>query len=122
MGKKSILIVEDDPDIIHLITRSLDEQIFKILQAESGTQALDMLEKTHPDLILLDIMMPDIDGFQVCQKIKQNPETKAIPVVILSVRNNDEDFERGKQVGADGYFTKPFDPFKLGEDIKKILS
>lgn len=122
MPDKSILIVEDEPDIIMLVKRSLKAHKFRILEAESGTSALSILETEKPDLILLDIMMPDMDGFEVCRRIKNDFGLKSIPVVFLTVRNNQDDMERGRQAGAAGYFTKPFDPFKLSEEITKLLN
>ncbi len=122
MAEKSILVVEDEPDISLLIKRSLDMKKFKVRRAQSGAGALEFLAKTKPDLILLDIMMPDIDGFEVCKRIKQNPDHEHIPVVFLTVRSNKEDIRRGQALGAAGYFTKPFDPFKLGDEIEKILA
>ncbi|MCD4813654.1 response regulator [bacterium] len=121
MAAKRILVVEDEEDISMLIHRSLDMKTFEVTPAGSGYQALEILETFRPDLILLDVMMPDLDGFEVCRRIKQNKDLKDIPVVFLTVRNNDDDFERGKEVGAAGYFTKPFDPFQLGEEIAKLL-
>ena len=122
MSEKTILIVEDEPDITMLVKRSLSNKPFGILEADSGTKALEILETANPDLILLDIMMPDMDGFEVCRLIKEKPDRQSIPVVFLTVRNNQEDMDRGKAVGAAGYFTKPFDPFKLSEEIEKLLS
>lgn len=122
MAEKSILIVEDEPDIIMLVKRSLSQKAFRLLEAESGTVALDLLKKEKPDLILLDVMMPDMDGFEVCRQIKADETLKTIPVVFLTVRNNQEDMERGRRAGALGYFTKPFDPFKLSNEIEKLLS
>ncbi|MEW6517702.1 MAG: response regulator [candidate division FCPU426 bacterium] len=120
-AKKCVLVVEDEPDIIMLIHRSLNLKKIKVLEAVSGTAALEMLETSRPDLILLDVMMPDIDGFEVCRRIKQHPVHRDTPVVFLTVRNNSVDIERGRTVGAAGYFTKPFDPFQLGEDIERFL-
>jgi len=122
MPEKSILIIEDEPDIIMLVKRSLKPYHFRILEANSGTNALSILENEKPDLILLDIMMPDMDGFEVCRRIKKDFGLKSIPVIFLTVRNNQDDMERGRRAGAVGYFTKPFDPFQLSEEINKFLN
>lgn len=122
MEEKTILIVEDEPDITMLVKRSLSSKSYKLLEANSGTNALELLKTANPDLILLDIMMPDMDGFEVCRRIKSNPDCQHIPVVFLTVRNNQEDMDKGKEIGAAGYFTKPFDPIKLSEEIGKLLS
>jgi DNA-binding response OmpR family regulator len=119
--RKCVLVVEDEPDIIMLIQRSLSLKNFMVIQAGSGTQALEFFDQRTPDLVLLDIMMPDMDGFEVCQKIKAKPEGRNVPVVFLTVRSNEEDIARSKSVGASGYITKPFDPFKLVDEIEKIL-
>jgi len=121
MTRKSVLVVEDEPDIIMLIQRSLSLKNFNVIQASSGTQALASFDQTTPDVVLLDIMMPDMDGFEVCRRIKEKPEGRNIPVIFLTVRSQEEDVARSKAVGAAGYITKPFDPFKLVEDIEKIL-
>jgi DNA-binding response OmpR family regulator len=121
MAQKNILVVEDEKDIRMLIARSLDEKKFRVIQAESGAKALKFLENEQPDLILLDVMMPDIDGFELCQKIKDQPKLQKIPVVFLTVRNADEDILRSRKLGAVGYFIKPFDPFQLEIDIERIL-
>ncbi len=122
MSKKTVMIVEDEPDIIMLLKRSLNSKPFTILEAGSGTEALDILKTKNADLILLDIMMPDMDGFEVCRLVKADARTKAIPVIFLSVRNSEEDMNRGKKAGAIGYFTKPFDPFRLADTIDHLLA
>ncbi len=122
MHKKTVMIVEDEPDIIMLLKRSLSSKPFTILEANSGTEALQSLKTKNPDLIILDIMMPDMDGFEVCRLVKSDDKTKAIPVIFLSVRNSEEDMNRGKEAGAIGYFSKPFDPFRLADTIDHLLT
>ncbi|MBN1595692.1 response regulator [candidate division FCPU426 bacterium] len=121
MAQKRILVVEDEPDIALLITRSLDIKKYQIIQATTGAQSLQILETLQPDLILLDIMMPDINGFEICRRIKAQPQLKDIPVVFLTVRNSEKDIELGREMGAAAYFTKPFDPFVLRAEIEKMF-
>jgi two-component system phosphate regulon response regulator PhoB len=96
---------------------------YTILQAVSGDQALAVAHAEHPDLILLDVMMPNssIDGFEVCRRIKSDPTTQNIYVVMLTARGQEADTVLGKQVGADDYFTKPFSPLQLMNKIEDLL-
>ena len=118
---KIVLVVEDEPEIIILVRRSLRMRNLEVWQAVSGAQALGILEEKKPDLILLDIMMPDMDGFEVCRHIKAMPKCATIPIVFLTVRDQQEDMQRAKECGAAGYLTKPFDPFRLGEEVERYL-
>jgi putative two-component system response regulator len=93
----------------------------EVWQAVSGVQALQILGEKKPNLILLDIMMPDMDGFEVCRRIKAMPGHADIPIVFLTVRDQQEDRQRAKDCGAAGYLTKPFDPFRMGEEVERYL-
>lgn len=118
---KSILFVDDDPKIRELVRATLDPH-FSLLEAESGQTALQILKHSSPDLIILDIAMPQMDGFEVCQRIKLNSSTKDVPVIILTgIALTQKDKERGKQVGADCYFTKPFSPKQLLDKVNDFL-
>jgi DNA-binding response OmpR family regulator len=119
--KTKILIVDDNRIIRQLIrlTFSTDPE-FELLEAENGQQALDLVNQEHPDYLVLDIMMPgDLNGFQVCEKIKSNPETQDCVVILLSARCQQDDFAEGSRVGADQYVTKPFSPTDLIKLIKQ---
>ena len=104
-----LLIVDDTPNNIKvLVPIFLGSGEYKINVANNGTQALEMVDKVKPDLILLDIMMPDIDGYEVCRRLKASDETKEIPVIFLSAKSQTEDLAKGFELGASDYVTKPF--------------
>ncbi len=121
MKKYKIMAVDDEPDIVKLVKISLEMANFEVVEAFGGQEALDKIQAAQPDLILLDIMMPDINGFEVCQKIKADPATKHIPVILLTAKGQRGDAEQGLNAGADDYIIKPFDPYELGEQVFEML-
>ena len=120
---KKILIVDDQPEVRELVDVTLRIGEYTIWQAANGDQALTVAHAEHPDLILLDVMMPNssIDGFEVCRRLKSDPATQNIYVVMLTARGQDTDLEMGRQVGADDYFTKPFSPLQLMNKVEELL-
>jgi len=112
-SKSLILIVDDNPRNIQILTHMLKKEGFKIAIAMDGIQAIGVLEETHPDLILLDVMMPKMDGYETCEKIKADPQTKEIPVIFLSAKSQTEDIVKGLEVGGVDYVTKPFNAVEL---------
>ncbi|MHC1575707.1 MAG: response regulator [Candidatus Methanogasteraceae archaeon] len=117
-----IMVVDDEPDTVGLVTLVLESEGHEVIPAYNGKDALDMLNDTKPDLILLDIMMPDIDGWDVYRSIRKNNETKDIPVVMLTAKAQSIDKMIGLHViGADGYITKPFGRRELVDGVKKHL-
>ncbi len=120
--KHTVLVVDDEPDIVKLVEISLKLSNFDVITALSGPMALEILKTKRPDLVLLDIMMPEMSGYEVCQKIKSDPNTRDLPVVMLTAKGQKGDAEKGLDVGADDYIIKPFDPYDLGEQITRILS
>ncbi len=117
-----IMVVDDEPDTVGLVTLVLESEGHEVMPAYNGKDALDMLNDTKPDLILLDIMMPDIDGWDVYRSIRENSETKDIPVVMLTAKAQSIDKMIGLHViGADGYITKPFGRRELVNGVKKHL-
>ncbi len=120
-NKTKILIVDDEPHIVELIKLSLMREDRIIIEAYSGFDALDKVNKETPDLIILDLMMPGLNGFEVCQKLKQEALTQHIPVLILSAKSEIEDKLRGINVGAEDYMTKPFDPLELEARISNLI-
>lgn len=119
---KKIMIVDDDPNVSLLVEMTLKkDHKFDLVVCASGEEALEMMKKEKPDLVLLDIMMPGIDGFEVCSRIKSSPETKFVSVIILSSRREVTDKVKGMNIGADDYIVKPFDPDELLSRIKAQL-
>ncbi|MDY0291627.1 MAG: response regulator [Desulfuromonadaceae bacterium] len=121
MSKKTILVVEDEESLLKLESILLTSKGFDVIGAANGKIALDILAKEKVDLVLLDIMLPEIDGFEVCQRIKSNPETKDLPVIMLTAKKSQEDLSRADEVGADWYVTKPFKSAKVIETIERFL-
>jgi DNA-binding response OmpR family regulator len=115
-----VLVVDDDPIILELLVLNLELEGHDVVTASDGRQALDRAHDADPDLVLLDIMMPEIDGFEVCERLRADPATATLPVVFLSARAHEADLVRGTKVGGDAYVTKPFDPMELMELIARI--
>jgi DNA-binding response OmpR family regulator len=121
MSKGRILVVDDEIYIVHILDFSLGMEGYEVITALDGEQALEKLKTEKPDLIVLDIMMPKLDGYEVCKSIKSSPETRHIPVILLSAKGRNVDQKLGFDVGADDYITKPFSPRKLVERINQLL-
>jgi len=121
MSKGKILVVDDEIYIVHILDFSLGMEGYDVVTALDGEQALEKVASEKPDLIVLDIMMPKLDGYEVCKAIKSDPATKAIPVILLSAKGRNVDQKMGFDVGADDYITKPFSPRKLVERINQLL-
>ena len=120
MGSK-ILIVEDDRNIAELLTRNFEQAGFDTEVVYDGTNALLKAEKTRPNLIILDLMLPEVDGIEVCRMLKRNPETQRIPVVMLTAKGEEVDRIVGLELGADDYITKPFSPREVVLRVQAIL-
>ncbi len=118
---RKILIVDDDPLILDLFEFSFDKARFEIIRAHNGREGLEKALKENVDLILLDVMMPDLNGYEVCRQVKNNPATSATKVIMVSAKVQKEEIEAGIKAGADEYITKPFDPLSLVEKITKLL-
>ncbi len=117
-----ILIVEDDEDILHLLQHHLREQGFSVWSAREGAQALSIVRRETPDLVLLDLMLPDMDGLRVCQRIRSHPASRKLPVLMLTALGQEEHRITGFQTGADDYVVKPFSPRELLLRIQSLLS
>ena len=125
MAKKKILVIDDEPELVKAITIRLGARgYYEVIPAFDGQQGLDKAGEIKPDLILLDIVMPKMDGYEVCRKLKSNPETKGIPIIIFTASTavGPEEFEKRRiSVGAEGIIKKPFEPAELLEMVNKLL-
>lgn len=123
MPKKKILLADDEEAIRTLLALTLKNvALYELLEARDGAEALAVARREIPDLILLDVLMPQPDGFDVCAQIKADPRTRHIPVILLTALTQDRHRLRGQQVGADGYFSKPFSPTALLQTINSFLN
>jgi two-component system, OmpR family, phosphate regulon response regulator PhoB len=120
-AKRRVLVADDDDGLRRLIWTTLGTEHFELLQAIDGEDALRIAREQHPELVLLDVNMPKLDGFEVCRQLKTEPETAGIKVVILSARGADTDRARGREAGADDYFIKPFSPVQLLNKVYALL-
>jgi CheY-like chemotaxis protein len=118
---RKILIVDDEPYILNILDFSLDAEGYNVLKAADGDEALRLALEQSPDLIIMDVMMPRLDGYKTCQRLKEDEKTRDIPVVLLTARNSREDRARGDEVKADGFMTKPFSPQRLLETVQEYL-
>lgn len=123
MSKKiRILLIDDHQTVFRLLEAIVRIKGYTLLYADSGQQGIVKAREEKPDLILLDVMMPDLDGFKVCQYLKDNAETKDIPVMFLTARGAEDDLDRGRRAGAEGFMTKPFQTIDVLNQIERILS
>ena len=120
--KKNVLIVDDEPHIVNLIKLSLNKDQYDVTGAYAGREALLHIDKKIPDLVVLDLMMPGVNGYELCKALRENPKTRKIPVLILSAKSQMNDKLHAIDVGADDYMTKPFDPMELVKRIKLNLN
>lgn len=119
--QKKILIVEDEESLLKLESILLTTKGYLVQGVTTGLAALEAIEEEVPDLVLLDVMLPKMDGFEVCSRIKQNPDTQDIPVVLLTAKKTPEDIARGQAVGADHYITKPFKSAMVMDIIESLI-
>ncbi|MFA6358161.1 MAG: response regulator [Candidatus Omnitrophota bacterium] len=118
---KKILIVDDEPHIVTMLENRIKHAGYEVITAIDGQEGLSKAQKEKPDLIILDLMLPKLDGYKVCRMLKFDGKYKHIPIIMLSARAQEEDKKIGEQVGADGYITKPFEPQVLLGKIKELL-
>ena len=119
--RETILVVEDEDDILDVIQYNLKREGFDVLAARTGTDGLRRVRDDDPDLVLLDLMLPGINGLDVCRRIKEDPLTKATPIVIVSARGEESDVVLGLGLGADDYIAKPFSPRELTARVRAVL-
>lgn len=120
--KFKVLVVDDEIPIQRIVKFNLEKEGYEVFVADDGKKALESVKQNKPDIILLDVMMPELDGYEVCKILKKNAKTKNIPVIMLTARGQESDEKKGKSAGADDYITKPFSPKKLMELVKQKLA
>ena len=118
---KEILIVDDEPSIVVPIQFLMEQQGYSVIIAENGHDALDLIYKYNPDLILLDIMLPGIDGYEVCEIVRLNPKLRDIKIIFLTAKGREVEIDKGLALGADAYITKPFSNAELVAKVKTVL-
>jgi len=121
-NKTTIMVIDDQPDILDIVKAILERSGYVVQVADSGMEAFSLMEEKKPDLIILDIMMPQMDGLKVLQQLKGNADYSSIPVILLTVKVQHEDVLKGYKLGADYYITKPFNSSQLIVGINFILS
>lgn len=119
--KEKILIVEDEKDIVRMLEYNLKKEGFRIMSAQDGEDALEYAVREHPDLIILDLMLPGMDGLEACRELKKETKTALIPIIMLTAKAQESDKIVGLELGADDYVTKPFSPRELIARIKAVL-
>lgn len=118
---RTVLIADDEQDIVDLVSYNLTREGFRVLAAADGLESLAMIKKTHPDIVILDWMMPEMDGLEVCRRLRQDPDTSRTPVIMLTARMETFDKVLGLEMGADDYLTKPFHIRELVARIHALL-
>lgn len=117
----TILFIDDDPEIVQIVHLILRSRNYEVLEATRGSEGIDLAKRETPDLILLDIMMPGIDGYEVYERLRRDEKTKDVPIVFVTAKARQEYVEQGLVLGAEGYLTKPFTPGQLLDTIRDIL-
>jgi two-component system alkaline phosphatase synthesis response regulator PhoP len=121
MPKETVLLIEDERNIAELVKYNLEQAGFRVLTASRGDTGLDQARKSKPDLIVLDLMLPEIDGIEICKILKANEKTASIPIIMLTAKSEETDKVVGLEVGADDYVTKPFSPRELAARVRAVL-
>lgn len=119
---EKILVVDDDPYILMSLEFLMKKEGFEVKVARNGTEALDIINKDIPNLVLLDIMMPDVDGYAICKHVKASKKLQDIKIVFLSAKSKESDIQKGYDLGASLYITKPFSTRELMKKVKEIIS
>jgi DNA-binding response OmpR family regulator len=116
-----VLIVDDEPNILLSLDFLMRKEGYEVFVARNGTEALESVQNHLPDVVLLDIMMPDVDGYEICKFIKNNEETKHCKVIFISAKSKESDIQKGYEMGADFYITKPFTNKQIVSKVKEVL-
>lgn len=120
-GKKKILLIDDEKDLVEELTLRLAAEGYEVLAAFDGQEGLEKARQEKPDLILLDVVMPKLDGYEVCLELKKDSSTKKIPIIMISAKSQESDKFRGKECGASAYITKPYETDLLLQKIRGFL-
>jgi DNA-binding response OmpR family regulator len=120
-GQPLVLIADDDPDILALVSFRLERAGYEVVQARNGEEAVQVALARRPDLAVIDVMMPRIDGYEATRQLRQQEETSRMPIILLTARVQEEDIARGFDAGADDYVRKPFSPQELGSRVQAAL-
>ena len=120
-GAGRVLVVDDDDVIRQLITVNLELEGFEVIPAVDGQDALDKVKDARPEVVTLDVMMPRVDGWEAAARLRADPETAHIKVILLSARAQESDIQRGERIGVDAYLTKPFDPDELIDVVRRLM-
>jgi DNA-binding response OmpR family regulator len=121
MPKSTLLVIEDDPDIVELLRYNLEREGYRVLTAMDGERGLAEAQRHPPDLVLLDLMLPGLDGLEVCRRLRAQDATRLTPVLVLTAKSEETDVVLGLELGADDYLTKPFSPRELVARVRALL-
>jgi len=121
MAKERILVVEDENDILDVIRYNLEKEKYQVITATTGEEAVEKAQEMHPDLILLDLMLPEMDGFDVCRVLKADRNLKSVPIMMVTAKGEETDVITGLELGAEDYITKPFSPRVLVARVRAVL-
>ena len=120
--QKKVLVVDDEPFICRSLSFVLRKENYEVLEAHNGEEALEAIRTHRPDLVFLDVMMPKVNGFEVTELVKSDPDLRRTKIILLTAKGQDSDRETGRKLGADDYMTKPFSPTKILERARQILA
>ena len=121
MKKKKIIVVEDEPDLVDVVTYNLEREGYSVLASQRGDEGLNLIRSEAPDLVLLDLMLPGMDGLSICRQMKSDSSMREIPIIIASAKGEESDVVIGLEIGADDYLAKPFSPRELLARIRAVL-
>ena len=121
MKKGTVLVIDDEKDLIELVRYNLEKEGFDVIAATDGQSGVEVVRKHRPDLVVLDLMMPGLDGLQVCQRLRSDPRTARVPIIMLTAKATEADRVVGLEFGADDYVTKPFSPREVVARVKAVL-
>ena len=121
MNKEKILVIDDEPQLVDMVKMRLEANNYEVITAYDGEEAFRKAKEIKPDLIILDLMLPKIDGYKVCRMLKFDERYRKIPIIMFTARAQESDMQMAKDVGADGYITKPFEPEVLLSKIRELL-